>query len=191
MENEIKTIVYKYHIKKYLYCFPLQSIMNNDHVSEPDAAVTPMSTKYAKSMQVPNVSLNELNYNMIDHLLETEKQNNKSEAWNKLDKTQKILRLHAFAEKYGRDNSLPVKEIKNLKMFFNDSLDKLKLQKAKDVVYNKDTREIVSIPALHFNPANKHFTLRIMDAKRVSTMKSLTPKRTVTSAETENAMADL
>lgn len=153
------------------------AIMNNDNVPEPDATVTPMSTKYAKSMQVPNVSLNELNYNMIDHLLETEKQNNKSEAWNKLDKTQKILRLHAFAEKYGRENSLPVKEIKNLKLFFNDSLDKMKLQKAKDVVYNKDTREIVSIPALHFNPANKHFTLRIIDTKRVSTMKSLTPKR--------------
>lgn len=145
-------------------------------VASPDVAIT---TKYTKSMQIPNVSINELNYSMIDNLLETEKQNNKSEAWNKLDKTQKIQRLHAFAEKYGREANLPIKEIKNLKLFFNDSLDKAKLQKAKDVVYNKDTREISSIPALHFNPTSKHFTLRIVDTKRVSTMKSLTPKRVV------------
>ena len=141
------------------------------------AAVSAPTTKYTKSIQTPNVSIHELNYSMIDNLLETEKQNNKSETWNKLDKTQKIQRLHAFAEKYGRENALPIKEIKQLKMFFNDSLDKSKLQKAKDVVYNKDTREISSIPALHFNMATKHFTLRVLDNKRVSTMKSLTPKR--------------
>jgi hypothetical protein len=140
------------------------------------------TTKYTKSIQTPNVSIHELNYSMIDNLLETEKQNNKSEAWNKLDKTQKIQRLHAFAEKYGRENTLPIKEIKQLKMFFNDSLDKSKLQKTKDVIYNKDTREISSIPALHFNMATKHFTLRVLDNKRVSTMKSLTPKRLLVEA---------
>jgi hypothetical protein len=109
--------------------------------------------------------------------LENEKIKNKSDPWNKLDKTVKIQKLHAFAEKYGKDNGFPVKEIKSLKQFFIGCLEKQKLQKTKDVVYDKDKKELVSIPALHFNAESHNFTLKNMDAKRVSTLKSLTPKR--------------
>ena len=115
-------------------------------------------------------------YSSIDSLLEKEKNHNKTESWNKLDKTVKTEKLHSFAEKYGREQSLPVKEIKALKMFFVDCLDKGKLQKTKDVIYNKDDREVISIPCLHFNVDKKCFTLRALN-KRVSTLKSLTPKR--------------
>ena len=121
---------------------------------------------------------NAMNYNIIDSLLEKEKLHNKSEAWNKLDKTIKIQKLHIFAEKYGKENNLPVKDIKSLKAFFIDCLEKNKLQKTKDVTYDKEKREIISIPALFFNVSNRNFTLKILDAKRVSTLKSLTPKRT-------------
>jgi hypothetical protein len=71
-------------------------------------------------------------------------------------------------------------------MFFIDCLEKSKLQKAKDVVYHKETREIISIPSLFFNVASKSFTLKIMDAKRVSTLKSLTPKRTASQTKLNN-----
>jgi hypothetical protein len=70
-----------------------------------------------------------------------------------------------------------VKDAKSLKAFFIDCLEKNKLQKTKDVTYDKERREIIAIPALHFNQINRNFTLKIMDAKRVSTLKSLTPKR--------------
>jgi hypothetical protein len=122
---------------------------------------------------------NAMNYNIIDSLLEKEKLHNKSEAWNKLDKTIKIQKLHIFAEKYGKENNLPVKDIKSLKAFFIDCLEKNKLQKTKDVTYDKEKREIISIPALFFNVSNRNFTLKILDTKRVSTLKSLTPKRTI------------
>ena len=121
---------------------------------------------------------NAMNYNIIDSLLEKEKLHNKTETWNKLDKTVKIQKLHIFAEKYGKENNLPVKDIKSLKSFFIDCLEKNKLQKTKDVTYDKEKREIISIPALFFNVSNRNFTLKILDAKRVSTLKSLTPKRT-------------
>jgi hypothetical protein len=121
---------------------------------------------------------NAMNYNIIDSLLEKEKLHNKTETWNKLDKTIKIQKLHIFAEKYGKENNLPVKDIKSLKSFFIDCLEKNKLQKTKDVTYDKEKREIISIPALFFNVSNRNFTLKILDAKRVSTLKSLTPKRT-------------
>ena len=122
---------------------------------------------------------NAMNYNIIDSLLEKEKLHNKTETWNKLDKTVKIQKLHIFAEKYGKDNNLPVKDIKSLKSFFIDCLEKNKLQKTKDVNYDKEKRDIISIPALFFNVSNRNFTLKILDAKRVSTLKSLTPKRTI------------
>lgn len=120
---------------------------------------------------------NEINYNAIDQLLEKEKQYNKTETWNKLDKTIKIQSLHHFAEKYGKEHNLSVKEIKSLKTFFNDSLEKNKLQKTKEVNYDKENRIIISIPSLFFNASTHNFTLRISDTKRVSTLKSLTPKR--------------
>ena len=46
-----------------------------------------------------------------------------------MDKTVKIQKLHCYAEKYGKDNGLPVKEIKNLKQFFVNCLEKGKLLK--------------------------------------------------------------
>jgi hypothetical protein len=113
----------------------------------------------------------------IDALLENEKQKNKSDSWNKLDKTVKTQKLHAFAEKYGKDNGYPAKEVKNMKMFFVDCLNKSKLQKTKEVIYDKESGEITAIPALYFNSSNHNFSLKIIDSKRVSTLKSLTPKR--------------
>ena len=41
----------------------------------------------------------------IDQLLELEKQHNKTEQWNKLDKTVKIQKLHQYAEKYGKEHN--------------------------------------------------------------------------------------
>ena len=130
----------------------------------------------------PNISTtpsytNAVNMNAIDALLENEKQKNKCDSWNKLDKTVKTQKLHAFAEKYGREHNYPAKDIKSLKAFFINCLEKAKLQKTKDVVYDKDTGEITSIPALFFNSTSHTFTLKIIDTKRVSTLKSLTPKR--------------
>jgi len=113
----------------------------------------------------------------IDKMLEKEKLHNKTESWNKLERNVKIQHLHCFAEKYGREQGLPVKDIKSLKSFFIDCLEKGKLQKTKDIQYNKDSQEIISIPALHFNTMTRNFTLKITDSKRVSTLKSLTPKR--------------
>jgi hypothetical protein len=154
------------------------SVPAKESTPPPAKEPTPISSKYKNMIQPASTSYDgESDYAAIEEMLEQEKAKNKTEAWNKLDKTQKIQKLHAFAEKYGKEHSLPVKETKNLKAFFIDSLDKGKLQKTKDVNYNKESREILGIPALHFNSDSKAFTLRNLDAKRVSTLKSLTPKR--------------
>ena len=178
-----------------MFTFPSSTDKPTTTTTTPNTDTTQQTSKYKNVMypQSTTTHSNEMNYNMIDALLETEKQRNKTEAWNKLDKTQKTLNLHAFAEKYGKDHGLPMKEIKNLKSFFNDCLDKSKLQKTKDVVYNKETREITSIPSLYFNTTGRAFSLKSIDTKRVSTLKSLTPKRCIEkpkSSPTEEEIED-
>jgi len=113
----------------------------------------------------------------VDTILEQETQQNKNESWNKLNKTIKLQKLNIYAEKYGADQKYTTKEIKNLKQFFLDSLERGKLQKTKEVLYDKNTQTINDIPGLILHPTNHNFTLRIMDTKRVSTLKSLAPKR--------------
>ena len=110
----------------------------------------------------------------IDELLETEKKNMNSESWNKLDKRLKIQKLHAYAEKYGKENNLPMKEIKGLKTFFSECLTKDKLAKVKDVEYDKNAGVISSVSGLCFIVETRAFTIRNLD-KIVSTLKSLTP----------------
>ena len=122
--------------------------------------------------------------NKIDEMLETEKKSMNSEPWNKLDKRLKIQKLHAYAEKYGKENGLPMKEVKGLKTFFSTCLTKDKLAKVKDVDYNKETGIIHNISGLAFNLSTRTFTIRNLD-KKVSTLKSLTPKKIMSTNEEE------
>jgi hypothetical protein len=112
----------------------------------------------------------------LDKFLENEKITNSNEPWSKLDKTAKIKKLAIFAENYKNNNNLSEDEYQELVSFFRDCLDKKKLQRVKDVNYNKETGEIKDIPALHFNKPTNHFTLKNID-KRVSTLRGLTPKK--------------
>jgi hypothetical protein len=111
----------------------------------------------------------------IDNILENEKQLNIKDTWNKLDKTMKIVKLNTYAMKYCLENKSESYDSESLMVFFKNSLERNKLQKKKDLVYDKDTNEIVSIPSLCFQ--GSVFVLKEIDNKRTSTMKSLTPKR--------------
>jgi len=93
--------------------------------------------------------------------------------WNKLTKINKKNKLYHYAEIYAVENNYNANDLKMLKMFFLKTLDKGKLNKIKEVNYNVETQEIVSIPGLFFNQTTKNFTLRNMDPKHVSTLKSL------------------
>ena len=64
-----------------------------------------------------------------------------------------------------------------LKLFFLKTLEKGKLNKIKDVHFNVETQELISVPGLFFNQTTKNFTLRNMDPKHVSTLKSLPSKK--------------
>ena len=112
----------------------------------------------------------------LDNFLENEKNNNSNEPWCKLNKTIKYKKLVEYVEIYKKNKNLNDEEEKILIDFLKDSLDKKKLCRVKDVLYDKDNGIIKEIPALTYSKANKHFTLKNMD-KRVSTLKSLAPKK--------------
>jgi hypothetical protein len=147
----------------------------------PEYYTLPHAPDYKNIQQEEIVSIKqsvcETNLAEANDFLEKETTHNKSCSWNKIDKTEKVHKLKLFAEKYGKDHKYNNIEVNNLKHFLITSLEKNKLQKAKDVIYDKDKKELVSIPSLYFNNSSKNFTLKITDTKRVSTLKSLTPKR--------------
>ena len=113
----------------------------------------------------------------LDKFLENEKNNNVNEPWCKLNKTIKTKKLQEYVETYKVENNLSNDESESLISFLKDCIDRKKLQRVKDVLYDKDNGKIKEIPALHYVKSNKHFTLKNLD-KRVSTLKSLAPKKT-------------
>jgi hypothetical protein len=116
----------------------------------------------------------------INTFLEKESINNKTESWNKLDKTGKIRLLNNYVDDLIELHNLSTTDVTILKQYLTDSLDKKKLQHVKDVLCDKVTGKIVAIPTLHFNVTTKKFTLKRAE-KRVSTLKSLGKgKKTVT-----------
>jgi hypothetical protein len=121
----------------------------------------------------------------LDKFLEDEKNNNVNEPWCKLNKTIKTKKILEFVEKYKSEKNLDQEEEKSLLTFLKDCLDRKKLQRVKDVVYDKTNGSIKEIPALSYTKANKHFTLKNMD-KRVSTLKSLAPKKTQGTIKNKN-----
>lgn len=112
----------------------------------------------------------------LDKFLEIEKNNNKNEPWSKLDKTMKTQKLLDYAEKYKVEHKMEDMEMEALIAFLKDCLNKKKLYRVKDVVYDKTTGLIKEIPALIYSKTSKHFTLKNID-KRVSTLKSLAPPK--------------
>jgi len=112
----------------------------------------------------------------LDKFLENEKNSNANEPWSKLDKTAKIKKLTLFAENYKSDHNLSDEEYTKLSSFLKDCLDRKKLQRVKDVTYDKSNGEVKSVPALHHNKQTNHFTLKNVE-KRISTTRSLAPKK--------------
>lgn len=115
----------------------------------------------------------------LDKFLENEKNINNNEPWCKMNKTIKYKKIIDFADVYTEKNHYDEEDKKILLLFLKDCLDKKKLSRVKDVIYDRETGTIKEIPALTYTKTTKHFTLKNMD-KRVSTLKSLAPKKAAT-----------
>ena len=130
----------------------------------------------------------------IDNILENEKNANKSDPWNKLDKSAKVVKLKEYSTRYGKEQECNDAEITALYRFLLANLEQKKLLRAKDVVYDKVTGIVTSIPCLIYHAGLKKFTLKRCE-KRQSTLKSLAPttnmsKKRRLGADADNAAAE-
>jgi hypothetical protein len=108
---------------------------------------------------------------MIDDFLESEKATNNTEQWCKLNKSVRLEKLTQFASEYATKHNFSTDDENLLIQFFRDCLDKKKLNKVKDVVYNKVTGNIIDVPLLVFNRGTKSFTLKKI-VKNSTTLKA-------------------
>jgi hypothetical protein len=125
------------------------------------------------------------NISNLDQFLAGEKKNSSNEVWAKLDKTTKLLKFTEFTVNYCAENNYNESDKKDLFTFLHINLDRKRLLKAKEVVYDKDNGKILSIPALMYSSSTKKFTLKRCD-KRPSTLKSLAPKKGKISSNKKN-----
>jgi hypothetical protein len=143
-----------------------------------------------KTMLINGVSLNESKASQtihnLDKFLENEKNSNENEPWCKLNKTIKIKKFTEYVtEIYKKNNTLDDNECDNLIVFLKDCLDRKKLQRIKDVLYDKENGIIKDIPSLTYIRATKHFTLKNIE-KRISTIKSLPQNKSNKNKNTNN-----
>lgn len=152
---------------------------NETNVNKKDECIELKNIQF-KTMLMTGVQLTQnksyQNLDNLDKFLEDEKISNENEPWCKLNKTIKLKKLLEYVDSYKNENELNEEETEILVQFLKDCLDRKKLQRIKDVVYDKENGIVKSIPALTYIKTNKHFTLKNIE-KRISTVKSLPPKK--------------
>lgn len=112
--------------------------------------------------------------NSLDNLhifLENEKQNNLQDNWSKLNKTVKLQKLMEYAATYVSENNLSEEISEVFCSFLKDCLEKKKLQRVKDVIYDRQTGTIMSIIGLTYYKTTKRFSLKSPEINLDSTRK--------------------
>jgi len=119
------------------------------------------------------------NVDNIEFFLASEKEASKKKPWSKLSKASKLTIINEYALAYCKEKKIDDILYKELKKYLGQCLNRKKIQRQKDVIYDIETNKIKSIPGLHFNKNTNKFTLRIKD-KKTNTLKSLPPKKNKT-----------
>ena len=117
---------------------------------------------------IPNIS-------NIEKFLLDEKEINQNKPWSKLNKGTKIKLIHSFAEEYIKKNEFNDNQKKDLIDYLKRCLERKKLNKKQDLLYDKEKFKIVSINNLIYNKTKNKFTLKRQD-KKINSLKSLAPK---------------
>lgn len=125
-----------------------------------------------------NLSNNNEQYdnNILDKFLEEESELSKKEHWLKLDKPDKLNKLKKYGNVLIAKYSLNENEIDSMYNFFTNCIDLKKINKIKDIEYDKDNGLIINIPIILFNDKNRSFYIKKCD-KHVSTVKSIPLKK--------------
>lgn len=147
-----------------------------------DNSINDDDCQYLKNIQYKTMLMNGKNTNLstsgdtdtanIERLLDEEMKQNKNHSWPRLDRSDKINKLDTFAENYCQAPGNNCTDVNALKEYLVMCLDRNRLEKVRDVKYNKLTGAIDAIPCLLYNKAHNRFTLKRCE-KQKSTITSL------------------
>jgi len=112
----------------------------------------------------------------IEDFLEKEKQLESMLPWGKMNKHKKYQKISEYLEIFSKTNNISDKNKTELLSSVKIALNKKKLQRVKDVIYDKELGIIKNIPAFDYDKQNNIVTLKTNDRKQ-STLKSLAPKK--------------
>lgn len=140
--------------------------------------------KYQTMLLNNNTKIKETQPNIlnIENFLQKEKENNISKPWNKLGKGTKLKKLYEYVDDFLKDKPEKKQYEVAIKNYLLDCLDRKKLQKKKDVIYDIENNKIKSIPNLYFNEKRNKYTLKRTE-KKSSTLKSLPTRKNKSSGK--------
>ena len=75
----------------------------------------------------------------LNDFFDKEKESNKQLPWNKLDKSLKLRKISNFVRKYSQEHNLEKSVSQELGYYLKDCLERRKLQRQKDIEYDKIT----------------------------------------------------
>ena len=107
---------------------------------------------------IPGASSN--NIESLNQLLSQETVSNVADAWAKLDKTTRIKKLKTYVRtKMSVRMGLTDQESDKCLRYMVRNMDR-QLRRVKDVVYDKNSGEVMDIPAFEFNAKTRAFTMK-------------------------------
>mgnify|MGYP001342588233 CR=1 FL=1 len=110
----------------------------------------------------------------IETFLKKEKEMVKNRTWSKLSKASKLKKLIEYSTIYSKKHKLNSDDSNKLQSYLLEALDRRKLQKMKDVIYDIEKGIITDIPKLIFIKEKKKFTIK--RDKKSNTLQNLAPK---------------
>lgn len=111
----------------------------------------------------------------IDKFLDNERIANQKKPWSKLSSAIKLKLIKKYIDTYSIENNLLKDNKIKLFNYLKKLLERKKLQRVKDVVYDMEKHEIINIPGLIYNKINSKFTIKRTD-KSGGSLKNLAPK---------------
>lgn len=127
--------------------------------------------------------INQVSETKVNTFLMEELNNHKKQQWNKLTKTEKIKKTNTFVDLVLKDEyTLTIPECIQAKRYLNTLIERKKMTKNAELVYNEETGMIETIHILLFNCSSRKFTLN-KEMKKKPTSKSKTVKKMKTLEE--------
>lgn len=106
---------------------------------------------------VPSSSIEEIEHMLINNTNAV----SKGLPWNRLDKMQKLTKITEYTTRYAEENDLSNEQRTKLLKYLQECINKKRLTKSSEVLYDKDTETILEIYGLIYVDGMEKYTIRI------------------------------